>query len=576
MMLGETVRGIPLQIDSVVLDVSRCVRRMLNADLSCVVLLDREADEIVFTVPDGTMSTGLEGLRTPAGANFAGQVIEFGAPLIIRNVLADRSIPHHRPTDAVLAVEDVRSVLCVPLSRDEQVIGAIVVARRSERDFVATDLTFLNVVAAHTASVIEGQKIRRATRVALRGLINSYENLYEYVRGLERVVDVHRRINRRLLDGGIVALFGDDCNDVGQVLAGILGAEVVLYNNDGRMLISTGRKTALTEEVRVQAERTARHGGETVNLADCWIAPVNSGREHLGAVVLRLDELPVEESREIVERSSLMAVAALLYRRAAADIENRVCGGLLDDLIASRIGDTEHLRERARLLGRDVDTPYVMVVVQAVEKVDERAVLWASYYAGCHRGLATKHNGRLVLMLPGDDPRVLANEAIEDCNRSFCRSATAGASGPITLVQSVGNAYRDATTCLDAMLALGCTGQALTRKDLGFVGLIAGGKPDIGHFVSSMIGPIIDYDARRGTELRTTLQTYLESGQNGSQTAKKLYIHLNTVSQRLDRIGALLGEEWQSSTRILDIHLALRLHTLRRELTQISTDASDG
>jgi hypothetical protein len=37
---------------------------------------------------------------------------------------------------------------------------------------------------------------------------------------------------------------------------------------------------------------------------------------------------------------------------------------------------------------------------------------------------------------------------------------------------------------------------------------------------------------------------------------------VNTVAQRLERIGRLLGEDWQSPARALEIQLALRLHIL--------------
>ncbi|MDX6363858.1 MAG: hypothetical protein QOC85_2868, partial [Streptomyces sp.] len=37
---------------------------------------------------------------------------------------------------------------------------------------------------------------------------------------------------------------------------------------------------------------------------------------------------------------------------------------------------------------------------------------------------------------------------------------------------------------------------------------------------------------------------------------------VNTVAQRLERVGRLLGEDWQSPGRALEIQLALRLHRL--------------
>jgi hypothetical protein len=38
---------------------------------------------------------------------------------------------------------------------------------------------------------------------------------------------------------------------------------------------------------------------------------------------------------------------------------------------------------------------------------------------------------------------------------------------------------------------------------------------------------------------------------------------VNTVAQRLERVAALLGEDWQTPDRALELQLALRLRRLR-------------
>ncbi|MFC7647748.1 PucR family transcriptional regulator [Streptosporangium lutulentum] len=79
-----------------------------------------------------------------------------------------------------------------------------------------------------------------------------------------------------------------------------------------------------------------------------------------------------------------------------------------------------------------------------------------------------------------------------------------------------------------------------------------------------MIGPVIDYDARRNTALIRTLTAYFAAGGSLSRTADALHIHVNTVTQRLERIAQLLGVGWQEPERALEIQLALRLHRLSR------------
>ena len=52
--------------------------------------------------------------------------------------------------------------------------------------------------------------------------------------------------------------------------------------------------------------------------------------------------------------------------------------------------------------------------------------------------------------------------------------------------------------------------------------------------------------ARRGTDLVRTLDAYFASGMSPARTKDDLHVHVNTVAQRLERIGRLLGPDWQS------------------------------
>ena len=81
-------------------------------------------------------------------------------------------------------------------------------------------------------------------------------------------------------------------------------------------------------------------------------------------------------------------------------------------------------------------------------------------------------------------------------------------------------------------------------------------------FVRHTIGPVVEYDARRGTNLISTLETYFGCGGSLARAGERLHVHVNTVTQRLDRVAQLLGADWQQPHRALEIQLALRLHRL--------------
>ena len=58
-------------------------------------------------------------------------------------------------------------------------------------------------------------------------------------------------------------------------------------------------------------------------------------------------------------------------------------------------------------------------------------------------------------------------------------------------------------------------------------------------FVRHWVGPVVDYDAERGTELVTTLSTYLDHGGDLIAAAAELSIHRSTLRYRLHLIAEL-------------------------------------
>ena len=78
---------------------------------------------------------------------------------------------------------------------------------------------------------------------------------------------------------------------------------------------------------------------------------------------------------------------------------------------------------------------------------------------------------------------------------------------------------------------------------------------------------LIEYDRRRGSRLVETLEQYLADRGGVTASARALYVHPNTVRQRLGRIERLADLDLQSED-LLSLELALklaRLHEVRAE-----------
>ena len=76
-------------------------------------------------------------------------------------------------------------------------------------------------------------------------------------------------------------------------------------------------------------------------------------------------------------------------------------------------------------------------------------------------------------------------------------------------------------------------------------------------FTVSTIGPIRDYDERRGSELLPTLRAYLRASCRTADAAAALVVHPNTVAYRIRRIESLLGVDLTRPDALLRIQLAL-------------------
>ena len=85
---------------------------------------------------------------------------------------------------------------------------------------------------------------------------------------------------------------------------------------------------------------------------------------------------------------------------------------------------------------------------------------------------------------------------------------------------------------------------------------------------------LLDYDSRRGAQLVETLERYLGARCSVAASARALYIHPNTVRQRLERIGQVTGLDLRTAD-LLSLELALKVARLHRA-GELSTPGTPG
>ncbi len=90
---------------------------------------------------------------------------------------------------------------------------------------------------------------------------------------------------------------------------------------------------------------------------------------------------------------------------------------------------------------------------------------------------------------------------------------------------------------------------------------------DLRDVYQDQIARIDSYDRRKNTDLLMTLETYLECAGNLTKTSERLFVHRNTLIQRLERLQSLCDIDLQERPNWLTLQVAIKVYKLRTGTT---------
>lgn len=586
--LIDTARDLatPHDLDTLLKVILRRARRLLAVDMSYIGMYAEGERYVSIRAADGHTTALNVGLRLPGGSGLGSAVMDNPSPFWTPDYLADERIQHSGEIDYVVKAEGLQAVLAVPLSRGAHPFGTLYVAERKVRHFTTDEIALLSSLSDLAGVAIEKAELLDRTTALVAELEQHSTRVEAGLRSAQELSDAQHRLIQLVLG---------DCNldTLARASATELGAAVQVCAANGTVLTSAGlvREAAKDEEdaggagvagdaedggeaapaetLLVPAAMDAHAAREPVALADgLWAVPISAGTgSNLGTLLLRPDRPDaVQDERLLRLVAQVMAVQLLVESSRTAIAEGQVRDDFLADLLASPQRPPHQLEQHARRLGINLSKPHVVVVARPEGDARGKMAIWASSYAHRLSGLKSMHNGCAVLLLPGTDPGGAGRAVSAELSPLLGHPVTVSSAGPVAGPASVHHGFQEALRCLDAMTSLGVIGRSASVRELGFLGVLLSDNHDVEGFVDSAIGPVIDYDQQRFTDLTRTLETYFEAGGSPTNAAKKLHVHPNTVARRLERISELLGPQWQQPERALEVQLALRVFRVRHSL----------
>ncbi len=518
-----------LELDEVLRAVVRLLTEGTAVHACFVYLKDEDGGALVLRAASEPFAEHVGRIRLERGEGLAWWAVEHREPVFVRDeLLADPRVKYVPE----LEEERYQSLLAVPLlARDGVAIGAISAHTEAPHEFTDDEVAFVTQSASLVAGAIENARLYEHMRVRV-GELEELTRLAEAIAGADTLEELLPAATE-----GARALLGASACHLYLIEPG--GDELIL-----RRSAPTGAKAPariVLAELGPQLAPRTRRGRLSV--------PLVAESELIGLVV-------AEGSRGVDLARALagqLAVGIRKVRLIERLTDRNLVTDFLDELAAGR--SPAELDGRAARLGIELAASHVVVIAEPASEALEMAVRAAFPGALVDR----REPCVRALVRASRDP----NRALRDALAAALGElpdARAGLSRPSVRTDRYADTFAEAAQALVGATALPGARQVVSHADLGpyrFLLRIADAASAHDETVER-VARLADYDAQRQTQLLATLEEFLRRHGSIQATSDALYVHANTLRQRLRRIAEIADldlrrEDW------LTVEIAVKL-----------------
>ena len=523
--------------------------------------------ELLLTATNGLNENMVGKVTMKVGEGITGWVAESRRPAVVPDVSQE---PHWKWVPG-LDEDRFHSMASVPIESGPRLVGVINVQSTERREFNSGDIDFLRAIAAQVAGILERSELQRRTEVQLAEIRLSH--------------DIHERFTNLSLDGAGI-------HSILDAIGSLAGGRAALYSADGYRVRGAGESSdgmpqrihlpapasAIGRELRINAGRPPR---------PLDVIPVRAGAEMLGLLAVGVDEEKMDAEGRVraLEHGSTILALELAKERAAAEVERRLRGDLVEEVLAGGLEaeEAERIARQAERLGHRLPQRAWVVVLEADDDKTEAALAARGQQDrldGALNGLVrSRLPGALTLVRPASAvflvPDELANDlaTVEKLAAQVLAAAApvmkpgSGSVGIGNIANGVGELARshiEARQALRLTRRAGSRGRVASYRSLGaFRLLLEVQSPEaLRRFVDELLGPLLKYAQSRDTPLLETLEALAAARWIRRGGARQLGIHINSMTYRIERIQALTGLQLDDPETRVAISIALRARAM--------------
>ena len=509
----------------------------------------------------GTVTPGFRDLAVPAGVGLASLVAGTREPAWVARYETMTEVGHDDRIDAAVRAEGLVSFLGVPLAVGDEVLGALFACNRFGYDYTPDDVLLLSAFADHAAAVLHTARALAERAAAVVRAEEAYRELERHLAATELASGIHEELTSAAMSGGTVV-------DLVVTLSQRLGRRVWALDDQARLLDGGGElpsRPVLRDAVG--RSQLSGHAELVEARGHRWLVVAIVGADRvLGSIVAEAGSGPDDSVlRRALERAAQVAALVSFKRDAVIALRAERRARWLLAVVDGADDLSADVEPSLRAM-----TPGACAVVDVLERDVADAAFVAAGAVG-ENGVVARRDHRVIVAWSVADPvaeterlrRLLADRLHESALTAVVCTGLGGWA-------ELGPAVERATADLRFLHPLGIEAATVPSDSLAPYHALTSGEPTaVIRFVDELLGPILDWDERRGTALFDTLAGYFDDGESRHAVARRLRIHPNTVQQRLDRIRSLLVGDWDDSEYRFRVQAAARLERLRRSLRDV-------
>jgi GAF domain-containing protein len=564
--------------------------------------LDRVLEGIVEIATDATDCHAcfiyfLEGERlvlraaSPRYSRLVGK-LDLGVEEGLAGWVARTKTPEFIPDDAMsdprmkyveeLEEERFQSMVAVPiLAKAGDVIGVAVLHTAAPREFGDEVLNFLVHTASLVAGAIENAQLYEEARRRVQALttLTELSQSLAAVATREELYQVVSRGGRELLGADACQIYRLDQES----------DELMLAGSDPEDAPTPEPKpggTALVLDLMRRSSGRGRRGRRNA-ARTLWpeidenallVAPLLAGDEQLGIVCcLAYGRQFGDDDAELLTALANQTAVGL---KKAELIERLTAQNTVKDLFDALAGGSVQAAEaKAAEAACELGKPHLFLHLERVPRTRESETSWTEIAAELEARLR-KLGSKAFFDSRPDRVRALVQMQTAQASsieriRAACEplgreeGLVVGLSEVDRGGASAGRRLREAADAARIGSSLVAEGGAVSYEQLGAYRYLVHMELDEAprDRYRQSVERLSEYDRKRGSSLIETLEQYLADRGSVTASARTLYVHPNTVRQRLDRIERVAGLDL-SGEDLLSLELALklvRLHRVRAE-----------